>query len=68
MEAHWIWNPQTRQGVILENHSDATYAATGKSLTLDISPIAMVFRKDVLDDDVLTIQTIDMPEVIKPEE
>ncbi len=57
-----------RPGVILGDHFDVTYAATGKSLTLDISPVVMVFRKNVLDDDVLTIQTIEMPEVIKPEE
>jgi hypothetical protein len=45
------------------NYVDATYAATGRSPSLEVSPTAIVFRNNVLDDDVLTIQEVDMPEV-----
>lgn len=63
MKAYWIWNHESREGIILENHVDATYAATGKAPTPKVSPTAIVFRDTVLDDDVLTIQTVNMPEV-----
>ena len=63
MKAYWIWNHVIGKGIILEDYNDATYAATGQSATLDVSPIVIVFRNTVLDDDILTIQTIDMPEV-----
>jgi hypothetical protein len=63
MKAYWIWNQGSREGIIVENYNDATYAATGKSPKLEVSPTVIVFRNTVLDDDILTIQTVDMPEV-----
>lgn len=63
MKAYWIWNHGAEVGIIVGNYTDATYAATGKSDRIDVSPIVIVFRNTVLDDDILTIQTIDMPEV-----
>jgi hypothetical protein len=63
MKAYWIWNHETREGIIVENYNDAAYAATGKSPKLEVSPSVIVFRNTVLDDDILTIQTVDMPEV-----
>jgi hypothetical protein len=67
MKAYWIWNQGSREGIIVESYNDAMYAATGKSPKLEVSPTVIVFRNTVLDDDILTIQTVDMPEVKVPE-